>query len=130
MVNPRDAGMCLFTVQSFCDSHRRIVEFSNSDDASRAKADLADKSLLGRPVFIREVCASRTTHGRVSIDMPGSGGECQVWRPAHPRQDRHGHGRSSQLSGPQLWQPTKQEPVHWKREAIRDPAVERMADGS
>lgn len=33
----------------------RIVEFANAEDAKRAKEDLADKQLLGRPVFIREV---------------------------------------------------------------------------
>lgn len=32
-----------------------IVEFASDEDAKRAKVDLADKQLLGRPVFIREV---------------------------------------------------------------------------
>lgn len=36
-----------------------IVEFANSEDARRAKEDLADKQLLGRPVFIREVSSRR-----------------------------------------------------------------------
>jgi hypothetical protein len=32
-----------------------IVEFASDEDAKRAKVELADKQLLGRPVFIREV---------------------------------------------------------------------------
>jgi hypothetical protein len=32
-----------------------IVEFATEEDAKRAKVELADKQLLGRPVFIREV---------------------------------------------------------------------------
>lgn len=32
-----------------------IVEFATSEDAQRAKTDLADKAFMGRSVFIREV---------------------------------------------------------------------------
>ena len=39
-----------------------IVEFASDEDAKRAKVELADKQLLGRPVFIREV---RDFHSRL-----------------------------------------------------------------
>lgn len=32
-----------------------IVEFSNQEDAQRAIRELSEQTLLGRPVFIREV---------------------------------------------------------------------------
>lgn len=34
---------------------RSIVEFASSEDAKRAKEELADKPFMGRSVFIREV---------------------------------------------------------------------------
>lgn len=33
-----------------------IVEFASSEDAQRAVRELSEQPLLGRPVFIREVC--------------------------------------------------------------------------
>ena len=33
-----------------------IVEFASSEDAQRAIRELSEQLLLGRPVFIREVC--------------------------------------------------------------------------
>ena len=41
-----------------------IVEFSNPEDAKKAKEELADKTLLGRPVFIREVSWPRSSTHR------------------------------------------------------------------
>jgi hypothetical protein len=41
-----------------------IVEFATEEDAKRAKVELADKQLLGRPVFIREVSHLDSRQGR------------------------------------------------------------------
>jgi hypothetical protein len=54
----RDAGK-LVTRQRVNRLSFRIVEFSNPEDAKRAKEELADKQVLGRPVFIREVRSFR-----------------------------------------------------------------------
>lgn len=56
LVNPRDAGeYTLYRHLNASADLISIVEFSNADDAKKAKEELADKTLLGRPVFIREV---------------------------------------------------------------------------
>ena len=36
----------------------RIVEFGSQEDCQRAIRELSEQPLLGRPVFIREVCPS------------------------------------------------------------------------
>ena len=54
LVNPKVAGesswLAISTLLTIS-----IVEFASDEDAKRAKVELADKQLLGRPVFIREV---------------------------------------------------------------------------
>jgi hypothetical protein len=54
---PRDAGewsLSLFTHSLILSA--RIVEFASQEDSQRAIRELSEQSLLGRPVFIREVC--------------------------------------------------------------------------
>ena len=39
-----------------CYQFCSVVEFSQPEEAQKAIRDLSDQQLLGRPVFIREVC--------------------------------------------------------------------------
>ena len=54
LVNPKVAGKFNSLISSTL-LIVSIVEFASDEDAKRAKVELADKQLLGRPVFIREV---------------------------------------------------------------------------
>jgi hypothetical protein len=67
-----------------------IVEFSNPEDAKRAKEELADKQVLGRPVFIREVRSF--TLCRHAVTYPaGPRGDRTIRSTPYPWQDRHGY---------------------------------------
>lgn len=49
--------LCLFTVIVIDKQlQTSIVEFASQEDSQRAIRELSEQSLLGRPVFIREVC--------------------------------------------------------------------------
>lgn len=50
----------------------RIVEFASQEDAQRAIRELSEQPLLGRPVFIREVCLENVLDDRVDVLCPGS----------------------------------------------------------
>lgn len=55
----RDAGKQLRLHCKFVKPHCHvfsIVEFGSQEDAQRAIRELSEVPLLGRPVFIREVC--------------------------------------------------------------------------
>lgn len=57
-VSPKDAGkFSHFSHLHVCsDLSHRIVEFGSQDDAQRSIRELSEQLLLGRPIFIREVC--------------------------------------------------------------------------
>lgn len=46
-----------------------VVEYSNPEDAQRAIAELNDKTLMGRPLFIREVSTAATLKQALSADL-------------------------------------------------------------
>ncbi len=54
----RDAGMLLLSrfAHAFSDCRCRIVEYATRDQAQQAIQTLSNQSLMGRLVYVREVC--------------------------------------------------------------------------
>ena len=60
---PHSTLICLMS------AFHRIVEFASQEDAQRAIRELSEQTLLGRPVFIREVCIGAQISSVVTSDV-------------------------------------------------------------
>jgi hypothetical protein len=56
-------------MSDYADHLRRIVEFASREDSQRAIRELSESSLLGRPVFIREVMLFARLHHMYSLTL-------------------------------------------------------------
>jgi hypothetical protein len=83
--------VCYFIPNSNSPDPFSIVEFGNSEDAKKAKAELADKQFMGRSLFIREV-----RFGPSSLTT-GPRGNRSIRCTPYSGQDRNGDWRGAQL---------------------------------
>jgi len=104
--NRRDAGASFFPnylVEKLTLWSPSIVEFATQDESKTAIANLSESQLLGRPIFIREVCRpfhplSHSTKGVTELTRTiGPRGRVPLWPDTRPRQNRCRHGRKRHI---------------------------------
>ena len=68
----RDAGECFLVflqIEALADFYTRIVEYATRDQAQNAVNTLSNQSLMGRLVYVREVCVHKFHGVAISTDF-------------------------------------------------------------